>query len=291
MTKAAQLVRANGVDLCVETFGDRADPPILLIMGNGASMLYWDAEFCSRLAAGGRFVVRYDHRDTGRSVSYQPGVPPYALRDLVGDAVGLLDVLDLPAAHVVGMSMGGAISQLLALDHAERVRSLTLACSTPGGPGHDAPDLPPMAPELAAQFTEEQPQPDWSDRAAVIEYHVAGERSYAGTHPFDERFWHDLAARTYDSTTDVAASMNNHFLIDTGDPWRERLASITAATLVLHGTDDPFLPYGHGVALAAEIPGARLVAMPGTGHQVSPPYLWDLLVPAILTHTGDGPAR
>ncbi|MDT4973741.1 MAG: hypothetical protein QOG22_3884, partial [Pseudonocardiales bacterium] len=110
-----QLVRTNGVDLCVETFGDKGNPAILLIMGAGASMVDWDAEFCLRLADAARFVIRYDHRDTGRSVSYPAGTPPYALRDLLDDAVGLLDAYELPRAHIVGMSMGAAIGQLMAL--------------------------------------------------------------------------------------------------------------------------------------------------------------------------------
>lgn len=281
------IIRSNGVDLCVQTFGDHADPAILLVMGAGASMLYWDAELCRRLASGHRFVLRYDHRDTGRSICYEPGAPPYTLRDLVADAVGVLDVFELAAAHVVGMSLGAAIAQLMALDHTDRVASLTLVCSTPGGPGHESPDLPPMSAQLAAQFTHGAPQPDWSDRAAVIEHHVAGERAYAGSRPFDEQRWRDLAARTFDRTTDVAASMTNHFLADPGEPWRGRLAAVRAPTLVLHGTDDPFLPYGHGVALAAEIPGARLIAMPGTGHEAPPPHLWDTVVPAVVAHTSD----
>lgn len=285
MEPDSTIIDVDGVDLCVETFGDRTDPAILLIMGSAASMLYWDAAFCARLAGGGRFVIRYDHRDTGRSTSYEAGAPPYALRDLAADAVGLLDAFDLARAHLFGMSMGAAIAQLIALDHPGRVASLTLSSSTPGGPGHDSPDLPPMSDELAATFTDDAPQPDWSDRAAVIEHHVAGERTYAGSHPFDEAGWRAVAAATFDRTTNPAASMTNHFVIDPGEPWRARLAAVQAPTLVLHGTDDPFLPYGHGVALAAEIPGARLVAMERTGHEAPPPHTWDAVIPAILEHT------
>ena len=120
-----RIIRAKGVDLCVQTFGDRADPPILLIMGGASSMDWWEDGFCERLMAGSRFVIRYDHRDTGRSVSYEPGAAPYSLRDLAEDAVGLLDALGLESAHLVGMSMGGWIGQLVALDHPDRVASLT----------------------------------------------------------------------------------------------------------------------------------------------------------------------
>ena len=102
-----RIIRANEVDLCVQTFGDSADPPILLIMGGASSMDWWEDGFCERLMAGSRFVVRYDHRDTGRSVSYEPGAAPYSLRDLAEDALGLLDAFGLESAHLVSMSMGG----------------------------------------------------------------------------------------------------------------------------------------------------------------------------------------
>lgn len=130
MESKDKIVRANGVGLCVETFGDPADPAILLIHGATTSMLGWEDEFCERLAAGPRFVVRYDHRDTGRSVAYEPGAPRYTLRDLVADAVGLLDAFSLQGAHLVGRSLGGATCAMLAaLDHPDRVASLTLVAS------------------------------------------------------------------------------------------------------------------------------------------------------------------
>jgi len=119
----------------VQTFGYAGDPAILLIMGAAASMDWWEDGFCERLAVGRRFVIRYDHRDTGRSVSYQRGAPPYALRDLAADAVGLLDAFSLARAYLVGFSMGGAIAQLVTLDHRGRVESLTLIATSPAGPG------------------------------------------------------------------------------------------------------------------------------------------------------------
>src|ERR671931_832466 len=125
------MIEANGVELCTQPFGDPEDPPILLLMGTGASMLWWDAEFCRRLAEGGRFVIRYDHRDTGRSVTYEPGSPGYTGSDLVADAVGVLDAYGIPAAHVVGVSAGGALAQRLALDCPDRVLSLVLVSTSP----------------------------------------------------------------------------------------------------------------------------------------------------------------
>ena len=137
---AERMIDTNGVQLCTETFGSRADPPVLLVMGLGASMLWWEEGFCRMLAARGRFVIRYDHRDTGRSVTYEPGRPGYTGADLVTDAVGVLDAYGIPAAHVVGVSAGGAIAQLLALDYADRVLSLVLISTSPATPGDR--DLP-----------------------------------------------------------------------------------------------------------------------------------------------------
>jgi pimeloyl-ACP methyl ester carboxylesterase len=126
-----RMVEVNGVGLCVETFGGDRHPAVLLVMGAAASMLSWENEFCERLASGGRFVIRYDHRDTGRSVTYAPGAPEYTGDDLVADAAGVLDALGVSSAHLVAMSMGGALAQLLALDYPDRVSSLTLISTSP----------------------------------------------------------------------------------------------------------------------------------------------------------------
>lgn len=277
-----KLVRANGVDLCVETFGDPADPAILLVMGSSASMDWWESEFCERLAAGSRFVIRYDHRDTGRSVTYAPGAPPYTLRDLAEDAIGLLDAFGLDSAHLVAMSMGGAIAQLVALDHPDRVTSLTLISTSPGGS-----DLPPTSEEFVAHVTAAA-EPDWSDRAAVIDYLVDLARASAsGTRPFDETAMRDLWGHVIDRTVNITSTMTNHSLIDGGEPMRERLGEIGAPTLVIHGTEDPVLRFGHALALAKEIPGAHLLALEQTGHELPRP-VWDVVVPAILRHTSGG---
>jgi pimeloyl-ACP methyl ester carboxylesterase len=282
-----RVVRTNGVDLCVETFGAPTDPAIVLIMGSSASMDWWEDEFCERLAAGSRFVIRYDQRDTGRSVSYEPGAPPYTVRDLAADAVGLLDALGVARAHVVGMSMGGAIAQLLALDHADRLASLTLISTAPAGPGPDDPDLPAMS-EAARERFAQVAEPDWSDRPAVMDYLVHLARVSAGSsRPFDEAGMRALWERVLDRTANIEASMKNHAALEGGERSRERLRDVDAPTLVVHGTEDPVLPYGNGVALAREIPGAELLALEQTGHEV-PRAVWGVLVPAILEHTSSG---
>ena len=145
------FAEAGGVRLCVQTFGDPCDPAILLISGMSASIDWWDEDFCARLAAGLRYVIRYDHRDTGQSACYPPGAPSYTGGDLAADAVAVLDALRVDTAHLVGISMGGAIAQRLALERRGRVATLTLISTTAIGPtSPDSPELPPPSPELSA---------------------------------------------------------------------------------------------------------------------------------------------
>jgi pimeloyl-ACP methyl ester carboxylesterase len=286
------IVHANGVDLCVQSFGDRDDPAILLIAGGASSMLHWADEFCERLAAGPRFVIRYDHRDTGRSVTYPPGAPQYTGRDLADDAIGVLDAFGVAAAHIVGISMGGGIAQVLGIRHADRVASLTLISTSPIDGGTD---LPPMSEDDAAESAAaSEPdaaesaavsEPDWSDRAAVIDYLVEQERLCTSrSRPVAEEFIRDLATRTVDRAVGIA-SINNHFMAASGDDsTREQLTRIAVPTLVVHGTEDPMFPVAHGAALAGDIPGARLLTLEHTGHEL-PPAVWDTVLPAILKHT------
>ncbi len=250
-------------------------------------MDWWEDEFCERLAAGSRFIVRYDHRDTGESVSYEPGAPTYTGRDLVDDVLALLDALELSRVHVVGMSMGGAIAQLVAIERPERVASLTLISTAPSAPGPDDPDLPTMSDESGARFAAIR-EPTWSDTASVVEYLTElACASAARSRPFDEAAFRELARRVVERTTNVESSMKNHEAGEGLPRWRDRLRAMRIPTLVVHGTEDPVVPHGNGVALSAEIPGARLLTLEKTGHEL-PRATWDALVPAILEHTSPG---
>ncbi|WP_116951170.1 alpha/beta fold hydrolase [Jiangella endophytica] len=281
-----KMIPAGDAQLCAEAFGSPDDPAILLIGGAAASMDYWEDEFCSRLAAAGRFVVRYDFRDTGRSTAYPAGSPGYTGADLMTDALAVLDGYGVAAAHLYGVSMGGGIAQQLGVEYPARVLSLTLQSTSPAGPASpDRPDLPPMSPQLAEVFASEEPGPDWSDRDAAMEAMVDGERLFGGDIPLDEVHVRATVARMYDRTTDVAASQTNHWILVDGELDRASLAEITAPTLVLHGTTDPLLPYPHAEALAAEIPGARLVPLEGMGHQYPPRAVWDTVVAEVVAHT------
>jgi pimeloyl-ACP methyl ester carboxylesterase len=249
-------------------------------MGIGASMLWWEEGFCRLLADAGRFLIRYDHRDTGRSVTYPPGRPGYTGDDLVADAAAVLDGYGIAAAHVVGVSAGGALAQLLALDFPDRVVSLVLISTSPAVPvGQEL--APPT--EAFTRFLRGTAV-DWSDVDSVVEYHVGYARVLAGgRRPFDEAAMRELVRREVGRARDFAAARNHDAIPDAGRSHRP-LSSISVATLVIHGTADPMFPIEHGQALAAEIPGARLLPLEGAGHGVDRAD-WDLLAHAILDHT------
>jgi len=273
-------ITVNGVTLCTETFGDPGNPAVLLIMGATVSMLGWDDRFCRRLAVGGRYVIRYDHRDTGRSDTYEPGKPQYMLQDMADDAVGVLDAHRLAQAHFVGMSLGGMIAQLVAIQYPNRLATLTLIASSPHGP--EDPDLPPMAEKVQSYFAPSGGV-DWSNEASVVDFLARGAHIMTGSmRAFDETAVRSLVIREMGRESNYA-SRGNHALI-ASDRWRERLGEIRVPTLVVHGSDDPVLPYGHGVALAKEIPGATLLTIEGMGHELHPAD-WDTIVRAILQHT------
>ncbi len=277
---AEQMVEANGVQLCAESFGDPADPPILLVMGIGASMLWWEEPFCRMLTGGGRFVIRYDHRDTGRSVTYEPGHAGYTGADMVADAAGVLDAHEIRAAHVVGVSAGGAFAQLLALDYPDRVLSLVLISTSPATPGDR--ELPPPT-EAFRQFVSTA-RVDWLDVESVIEYLVGYSRVLAGGgRPFDEAAARDLARRDVERARNFAAMQNHDSIPDDGQQ-RGPLIAIAAPTLVIHGTADPMFPIDHGETLATEIRGARLRRLEGAGHGVERAD-WETIVRAVLEHT------
>jgi pimeloyl-ACP methyl ester carboxylesterase len=279
-----RLVPVDGAELCVETFGDPADPAVLLVSGAAASMDLWDAQFCELLAAEGRYVIRYDHRDTGRSTTSPVGRPTYSAEDLTTDPVRVLDALGLDRAHLVGLSMGGGIAQEVAALHPQRLHTLTLVATSAVGERADRTSLPGMEPRVAATFEDPAPAPDWGDRVAAVDYLVEIERPYAGTLGYDEERARRKAERVVDRTRDLAASVTNHWVL-AGEAIPFRLADISVPTLVMHGTADPMFPLPHGQALAAEIPGASFVQLEGMGHEMPPPALWDQVVTSLVRHT------
>lgn len=261
------------VVLAVETFGSPLDPPVVLSMGATASMLWWPESFCSTIAASGFFVARYDHRDTGRSTTGISGEVGYSAEDLAADLVAIVDHLDHGPAHLVGMSLGGYISQIVAVTQPDRVATLSLIASEPLGvePG----TLPGIDDRFMAHF-DRLADLDWHDTGDVEQFLVEIGRLSAGS---PERF--DEAATRLRVTAEIARSSNiasafNHGLVTATNDWTDATRDITQPTIVIHGALDPILPLPNGQALANLIEGARLHVLPDTGHELNPRDLDEL---------------
>jgi pimeloyl-ACP methyl ester carboxylesterase len=245
-------------------------------------MLWWPDEFCRKLASRDRYVIRYDHRDTGLSTKYPPGAAPYSLDDFVADAIGVLDAYGIAGAHVVGMSMGGMIGQLTAAAHSSRVLSLTTISSTPIGA--DGSKLPASAEAWFEHQATTSGTVDWSNRAQVIDFVVDDARLTASTlHAFDEAQMRAFVERDYDRAAGYLSATNHGALMQEAST-RMPLHELRAPLLVIHGTSDPVFPIGHGIALSAAVPGAKLVRIEGGGHELHPAD-WDTIIAAVITHT------
>ena len=278
---AAKTIQVDGIELATEAFGDPSDPPVLLIMGAMASMLWWPDEFCRQLAGNGRYVIRYDNRDTGLSTTCESGHPAYTFDDMADDAVRVLDGYGIPAAHVVGMSMGGMIAQLAALDHPTRMLSLTAISTSPVGT--DTSHLPQTT-EAYQEHSAQAEGLDWSDWQAVIDFMVKDMRAVAGPAlPFDEAAARKFVERDYDRAKSFA-SAPNHFVLK-GDKERGgRLPDLRLPLLVIHGTADPIFPIEHGEALAQAVAGAKLVRLEGAGHELHEGH-WPQIIAAVVEHS------
>jgi pimeloyl-ACP methyl ester carboxylesterase len=276
---AIQRAQVGELELAYETFGDRDDPPVLLVMGLATQMIGWPDEFCAGLADRGLFVVRFDNRDIGLSSHVDDrGAPDimailggdrsnvaYPLADLADDTAGLLDALSLDSAHVVGASMGGMIAQLVAIRHPERVRSLTSIMSTTGDPGVGMPAeaalgvlLAPPAPDREAAI-----------QRAVDTYRVIGSPGFE----FDEQALRDRAGLSYDRRYNPAGVARQLAAILTTPDRTADLASLDVPTLVIHGEQDSLVNVSGGRATAAAIPGAELLLVDGMGHDL-PRAIW-----------------
>jgi pimeloyl-ACP methyl ester carboxylesterase len=267
----------------LQSFGDAADPAVLLIGGAATSMDFWPPELCDGMADAGRFVVRYDFRDTGQSVTYGAGRATYTLMDLVADAMAILDHLQIAQAHLVGMSMGGVLAQLAAVTRPDRVSTLTLIATSSALPAAVQRDLPEMSSNDRGAFAQ-LPPPDWSDPDSTVDYLLEQERICAArSAPFDAAHIRAILQTTIARSSNPQA-MENHFDLSMAPPSSGRLADIAVPTLVVHGDEDPVFPLAHGEALAQEIPGAQLMIISALGHEV-PPRIWDELVAAVVRHT------
>lgn len=275
------LIQSRDVSLATESTGDPANPPILLIMGAMASGVWWPDELCRELAARGRFVIRYDHRDTGASTSYAPGEAPYDVEDLADDAMHVLDGYGISEAHLVGMSLGGYIAQLLALKYPDRVLSITMIASEPLATSD--PRIPKLSPAVL-DYHARAATLDWGDRDAVLEYQIGAWRLLAGTaYPFDPELIRAMAEADLERTPNPLTAFN-HGTLGGGDVWIDRLDEIAVPALIIHGTEDIVLPFAHAQALHTALIGSRLVTLDGVGHEL-PRGAWPVILDELERHT------
>lgn len=273
-----RLIKSDGIHICTDSFGEPANPAILLIMGAQSSMIWWEEEFCQRLADKGRFIIRYDNRDVGRSTTYEPGQPNYTFEDMADDAISVLDAYKIEQAHLVGMSMGGMLTQMIALRHPEKVHTITLLSTS-----NFAPHLPPMEEKVMAFFSN-MGTIDWTDERSVVGFALGRSRILAGSkHLLDESKVSLLTKQEF-ARSNNPASMTNHALLSGGESYLARTREIDVPALIIHGTEDPIIPYEHGKNLANEIPGSVLLALEGTGHELHSDD-WDIVIDSIVKHT------
>lgn len=283
-------VKANGIQIEYDTFGDSSFPALLLIAGNGAQMIVWDVEFCELLAKTGLFVIRFDNRDAGLSTKFEEaGIPDimaaikaamqgktvesaYTLDDMADDSVGLLDALGIEKAHICGASMGGMIAQVVSCRHPKHVLSLTSIMSTTGNP-----DLPMGKQEAIAAVVAPAPE----EREAYVGHYVnVWRRIWSPGFPFEEERVRRFMQMSYDRSYYPQGMARQNTAVIAGGDRRPSLSSIKVPTLVIHGADDPLIPVEGGKDTARVIPGARLLIINGMGHDM-PKGVWAEIVSAI----------
>ena len=278
---------ANGIEIAYETFGDPTDPTILLVMGLGTQMLAWPDPLCETLAGAGHHVIRFDNRDVGLSTHIDADPPsmlqmalgrhtPYQLGDMAADAFGLLDALDIERAHVVGASMGGFISQTMALSQPDRVASLTLIMTSTGSKRVGRPKAK-VAKRLA---TLEAP----ATKAEAVDLAVETFRLIGSPEHFDEDVVRRKAERSYDRSHDPDGRLRQLAAIMAQPDRTARLRELQVPTLVVHGLHDPLVQPSGGLALAEAIPGATFLGFHGMGHDL-PETLWPTIAARILELT------
>ena len=293
--------KANNISIEYETFGNPSSPPILLVIGLGAQLIYWDEVFCRRLSDAGLYVIRFDNRDSGLSTKIdeagipdmmdvigklmagQKITPPYTIEDMAADAVGLLDALKIERAHICGMSMGGMIAQSMAIYYPRRVLSLISVYSTAGNPR-----LPPPKPEVMQLLLTPPPQ----DREGFVQFNLDLFRALTGPRfGLDEQWVRDLISREYDRDFCPEGAARQLVAILSQSDRRAALKGVTAPTLVIHGDADPLVPLEAGKETAEAVPGAELIVMQGMGHDLPHGEAWTRIAEHIIAHTKKADAQ
>lgn len=276
-----KVIESQGNQITTQSFGSPTDPAILLVMGATASMLGWPDRFCDTLVKHGLYVIRFDHRDTGQSTTRPFGQIDYTVEDMAADTLAILDAYGLSRAHVMGMSLGGLISQMIALQHPTRILSLTLISSEPLG--WDGLPLPYISDEFLDHFRTIDTL-DWTNKNAVADFLLRSEELSTGTgQDFDEPHTRSRIEQIL-ARTESPASMFNHGRVTTKQDWAGKFHNITCPVLVIHGEEDPILPVANGQALACGIAGSELLILPEIGHEL-PPSTFQIIADRVASHT------
>jgi pimeloyl-ACP methyl ester carboxylesterase len=283
----------NGIDLEYQTSGDPSDPPLLMVMGLGAQLIAWPEEFVERLAARGFYAIRYDNRDVGLSTKFE-GMPdfgalfsgdgssaPYRIEDMADDAAALLTHLGIDRAHVMGVSMGGMITQALVINHADRFLTACSIMSTTGDQSVGAPTG-----EAAAALL----RPPATNREDAIAGSVEGSRVISSPgYPFDADLMTKRAEAAYDRNFSPDGTARQLAAILSSPDRTEGLRRVTMPFLVIHGEADILVQVSGGKATAAAVPGSTLILIPGMGHDL-PEEVWDQIINAVVANTELTPA-
>lgn len=283
----SQRITANGIEIAYDTFGDPADPPLLLVMGLNTQRLAWPEPLCLELAGHGFYVIRFDNRDVGESthlsdlptpspltVVVRRGQAAYTLDDLATDTIAFMDALGLGRVHLVGASMGGFIAQIVAIRAGDRIASLTLIMTSTGSRlvGRTRPNI--IAAVLRRKAASDRPG---AVQTSVDMFRMISSRGYE----FDEVKVRDFAEQSYDRGYDPEGAQRQLAAVLAQTDRTKDLATITAPTVVLHGLHDPLVAPSGGLAVARAIPGSRFVGFPGMGHDLPEP-LWPDFITEIL---------
>ncbi|RJQ80624.1 MAG: alpha/beta fold hydrolase [Desulfobacteraceae bacterium] len=285
----------NGVEIAFDTSGPPGGRPLILIMGLATSLAAWPEEFCGMLAEAGHFVIRFDNRDTGLSGKLasagepklevlmadaalgKPVQVPYTLSDMAADTLGLMDLIGIERAHICGVSMGGMIGQIMAVEHPWRLASLTSMMSTTG-----ETDLPPSSAAVRQAMMGMPPD----TREDYQDYLVKLMRTFSDdSAAFDDDLQRRMAGRIFDRGLYPQGFFRQIAAIMASGGRRRQLKSVRVPTLVIHGDHDTVFPLAHGQDTAAAIPNARLMVVPGMGHALAFPRLWPQMISAIAAHT------
>lgn len=264
----------NGhVRLCFDTFGEVDDPPLVLIAGLGNQLVMWQPEFCLGLVDRGFRVVRFDNRDCGLSTIFADG-DVYDLHDMAADAIAVLDALGIDRAHLFGHSLGGMIAQVVAIDHPERVATLSVLSTSTGNWDYGKPTE-----EAVAAIS----RPVGDSVEEVIEHDVANRRIWGSPSWFDEDQVRTQFRSAYERSFTPGSSLRQFVAIMEAPDREESLRSLAVPTLVMHGTLDPLVAIDGGERLAALVPDAEFSAIEGLAHDL-PVEVWQQVISAVTAH-------